>query len=67
MDAESLEEVYIMEELPYRLRREVAYAVNKKVFNQLQIFHDFPYREQMAIASMMMPLQVRALLPYDIH
>lgn len=57
MDAESMEEVHIMKELPHRLRREVAYAVNKKFFKQL--FHDFTPKDQMTIASMMMPLQVR--------
>lgn len=47
-----------MEEVPHSLRREIAYAVNRKVFSKLEVFHDFPVAEQMTIASMMTPLQV---------
>ena len=34
--------------------------MNRKVFQRLRLFHDFPPREQVAIASMMTPIQVRA-------
>ncbi len=57
-DSEAVEEVQIMEEVPHSLRREIAYAVNRKIFAKLAVFHDFPVAEQMTIASMMTPLQV---------
>ena len=60
-DAEAVEEVQIMEELPHNLRREIAYSINLKVFRKLAVFHDFPGREQAQIASMMTPVQARAL------
>lgn len=47
-----------MEELPHSLRREIAYNINKKIFRQLSIFHDFPLGQQAAICGMMTPLQV---------
>ena len=53
-----MEEVQIMEELPHSLRREIAYNINKKIFRQLAIFHDFPLGQQAAICGMMTPLQV---------
>ena len=59
MEAEAVEEVQIMEELPHSLRREIAFNINRKVFQQLSIFHDFPAQELAAICGMMMPLQVR--------
>lgn len=57
-DTEALEEVQIMEEVPHALRREIAFAVNKKLFDRLALFHDFPVSEQQTIAAMMTPLQV---------
>ena len=59
-DAEAGEEVLIMEELPQALRREVSHSVNRRVFARLGVFHDFPPREQAAIAAMMTPVQARA-------
>ena len=56
-EAEAVEEVQIMEELPHSLRREIAYNINKKIFRQLAIFHDFPLGQQAAICGMMTPLQ----------
>ena len=56
-DAEAVEEVQIMEELPHQLRREISYSINRKVFKQLSLFHDFPAREQAQIAASMTPLQ----------
>ena len=58
MEAEAVEEVQIMEELPHSLRREIAFNINRKIFQQLSIFHDFPAPELAAICGMMMPLQV---------
>ena len=60
-EAEAVEEVQIMEELPHSLRREIAFNINKKIFHQLSIFHDFPVSQQAAICGMMTPLQVRRL------
>lgn len=57
-EAEAVEEVQIMEELPHSLRREIAFNINKKIFRQLSVFHDFPLGEQAAICGMMTPLQV---------
>lgn len=56
-DAEAVEEVQIMEELPHQLRREISYSINRKVFKQLNLFHDFPVREQAQIAASMTPIQ----------
>ena len=58
MEAEAVEEVQIMEELPHSLRREIAFNINRKVFQQLSVFHDFPPQELAAICGMMTPLQV---------
>ena len=63
-DAEAVEEVQIMEELPHSLRREIAYSINQKVFRKLAVFHDFPPKEQVQIAAMMTPVQVRSLLSW---
>ncbi len=57
-EAEAVEEVQIMEELPHSLRREIAFNINKKIFHQLSIFTDFPVSQQAAICGMMTPLQV---------
>ena len=46
-----------MEELPHLLRREISYSINRKVFKQLSLFHDFPAREQALIAASMTPVQ----------
>ena len=62
-EAEAVEEVQIMEELPHSLRREIAWNINKKIFKQLDIFHDFPHTEQVAICGMMTPIQVPTLAP----
>lgn len=58
-DTEAVEEVQVMDEVPHALRREISYAVNRKVFEKLHVFHDFPQPEQKSIAAMMTPLQVR--------
>ena len=58
MEAEAVEEVQIMEELPHSLRREIAFNINRKIFQQLSVFYDFPAQELAAICGMMMPLQV---------
>ena len=62
-EAEAVEEVQIMEELPHSLRREIAWNINKKIFKQLAIFHDFPHNEQVTICGMMTPIQVPTLAP----
>ncbi len=64
-DTEAVEEVQVMDEVPHALRREISYAVNRKVFEKLHVLHDFPVSEQKSIAAMMTPLQVRkALKPF---
>lgn len=57
---EGHEEVQIMEELPHTLRREIALVVNRKIFERLQLFADFPPRQLRAIANMMSPIKVGA-------
>ncbi|CAL8463823.1 g3357 [Coccomyxa elongata] len=59
-DTEAVEEVQVMDEVPHALRREISYAVNRKVFEKLHVFHDFPVSEQKSIAAMMTPLQLPA-------
>ena len=59
-DVEGHEEVQIMEELPHTLRREIALVVNRKIFERLQLFADFPPRQLRAIANMMSPIKVGA-------
>lgn len=66
-EAEAIEEVQIMEELPHSLRREIAFSINKKIFHQLAVFHDFPSAQQAAICSMMTPLQVSSSSASDRH
>ncbi len=61
-DTEAVEEVQVMDEVPHALRREISYAVNRKVFEKLHVFHDFPVSEQKSIAAIMTPLQVYQLL-----
>ena len=56
---EGNEEVQIMEEMPHTLRREIALVVNRRVFERLQLFYDFPERQLRAIANMMSPIKVR--------
>ena len=56
-DAEAVEEVQIMEELPHQLRRDISFSVNRKVFKQLKLFHDFSTREQTLIAATMTPIR----------
>ena len=58
---EGHEEVQIMEELPHTLRREIALVVNRKIFERLQLFAEFPARQLRAIANMMSPIKVRAV------
>ena len=62
-DAEAVEEVQIMEELPHQLRRDISFSINRKVFKQLNLFHDFPAREQALIASSMTPIQASSHTP----
>ena len=57
---EGNEEVQIMEEMPHTLRREIALVVNRRVFDRLQLFYDFPERQLRAIANMMAPIKVRS-------
>ena len=57
---EGNEEVQIMEELPHTLRREIALVVNRRIFERLQLFADFPPRQLRAIANMMSPIKVGA-------
>jgi hypothetical protein len=57
---EGNEEVVIMEELPHTLRREIALVVNRKIFERLALFSDFPERELRAVANMMAPIKARA-------
>lgn len=57
---EGNEEVLIMEEMPHTLRREIALVVNRRVFDRLQLFYDFPERQLRAIANMMAPIKVRS-------
>ena len=58
-----MEDVQIMEELQHSLRREIAWHINKNIFKQQAIFHDFLHNEQVAICGMMTPTQVPALPP----
>lgn len=64
MHVEGNEEVVIMEELPHTLRREIALAVNRRIFERLQLFNEFPERELRAIANMMAPIKACPLC-YD--
>ena len=50
-DAEAVEEVQIMEELPHTLRREIAFSINAKMFKPAGHLHDFPVKEQALIAA----------------
>ncbi|BDA50689.1 probable potassium/sodium hyperpolarization-activated cyclic nucleotide-gated channel [Coccomyxa sp. Obi] len=60
-DSEAIEEVQVMEEVPYALRREISYSINKKIFERLGVFHDgFSQQDQIAIAALMTPMQLPA-------
>lgn len=48
-----------MDEVPQMLRKTISLQINKPLFAELSIFHDFPEKIQAAIAGMMYPVQVQ--------
>jgi hypothetical protein len=63
-DAESVEEVGVVEELPHTLRRQVALTVNAPLFERLGFFAGPGFAVMRPIiTSMMSPIRVRAHHP----